>query len=139
MHPICKNIANQLAAGKDFNDLAKQYSDDTISAVNSGVLDWYSQGTLDPVFEKAAANLQNVGDVSAPVRTKYGFSIIKLLGVQKPQQIPFAQALPQVQNALAQQQAEQGAFEERRCRPEEGRGWRGWEERCPDVASAWWG
>ncbi len=101
------NIASQLAAGKDFNELAKQYSDDTISAANGGVLDWYSQGTLDPTFEKAVANIQNVGDVSAPIRTRYGFSIIKLLAVQKSQPIPFEQALPQVQNALAQQQAEQ--------------------------------
>ena len=101
------DIANQLTAGKDFSELAKQDSDDTVSASAGGVLDWFTQGTLDPGFEKAVASLQNPGDVSAPVRTRYGFSIIKLLGVQKAQPIPFAQAEPQVQNALAQQQAEQ--------------------------------
>lgn len=101
------NIAKELASGKDFNELAKQDSDDTVSAAKGGVLDWYTQGTLDPAFEKAVANLNNIGDVSAPVKTRYGYSIIKLIGVQKAQQIPFSEALPQVQNALAQQQAEQ--------------------------------
>ena len=101
------DITNQLAAGKDFSELAKEYSDDTVSAAKGGDLDWYAQGTFDPAFEKAVANLQNVGDVTAPIRTRYGYSIIKLLGVQKPQAMPFAQVQQQVQNALAQQQAEQ--------------------------------
>lgn len=101
------NIAKQLAAGGDFNQLARSESDDPSSASQGGVLDWFSQGSLDPAFEKAVANLQNIGDVSSPVRTQYGFSIIKLLGEQKPQTQPFNQVQQQVQNALAQQQAEQ--------------------------------
>ncbi len=101
------NIANQLAAGKDFSELAKEYSDDTVSAGKGGDLDWYSQGTFDPVFEKAVTNLHNIGDVTAPVKTRYGYSIIKLLGIQKPQTLPFTQVQAQVQSALAQQQAEQ--------------------------------
>lgn len=101
------DIAKQVAAGQDFAQLARTESQDTGSANNGGELDWYSQGTYDPAFEKAVANLQNIGDVSAPVRTQYGFSLIKLLGVQKPQAMPFDQVQQQVQSALAQQQAEQ--------------------------------
>jgi peptidyl-prolyl cis-trans isomerase D len=101
------NIAKQITAGKDFSELAHEYSDDTVSAAKGGELDWYTQGTFDPAFEKAVTNLKNVGDVTAPVKTRYGYSIIKLLAIQKPQAIPFAQAQAQVQSALAQQQAEQ--------------------------------
>lgn len=101
------NIASLLAKGADFAQLSRSESDDIVSAKQGGVLDWFSQGSLDPAFEKAVANLQSVGDISSPVRTQYGFSIIKLLGVEKPQTEPFSQAQQQVQNALAQQQAEQ--------------------------------
>jgi peptidyl-prolyl cis-trans isomerase D len=100
-------IMNQIKAGKSFGQLARQYSDDTLSAKNDGMLDWFGPGVVDPAFEKAVAALQQIGQVSPPVQTKYGFSIIKLLGVQKSQVQPFAQVHDQVEKALAQQQAEQ--------------------------------
>lgn len=102
-----QDIYTQLKAGKDFAILAQQYSEDVSSAKKGGELDWYSAGTLDPVFEKTAASLQKPGDISQPVKTAYGLSIIKLLGEQKPTVLPFDQVKVQVENALAQQQAEQ--------------------------------
>ncbi len=102
-----QDIETQLKAGKDFEKLAQQYSEDESSAKKGGELDWFSAGTLDPVFEKTTASLQKPGDISGPLKTAYGFSIIKLLGEQKPIVRPFDQVKTQVENTLAQQQAEQ--------------------------------
>lgn len=102
-----QDIYAQLKSGKDFATLARQYSEDSSSAKKGGELDWFSAGTLDPVFEKTTASLQKPGDISEPVKTGYGFSIIKLLGEQKPTVLPFDQVKTQVENTLAQQQAEQ--------------------------------
>lgn len=102
-----ENIAERARSGEDFATLARNDSDDTASAQNGGVLDWYSSGMIDPVFEKAVSSLTQPGDISTPVRTKYGFNVIKLLDVQKPQILPFAKVHDQVEKALAEQQAEQ--------------------------------
>ncbi len=99
-------VEQAIDAGKDFSQLAQQYSDNKATAAKGGVLPWFSAGSLDPVFEKAAASLR-VGQVSAPIRTPQGFEIIKLLDVQKAQVQPFDKVKAAVQNALASQQAQQ--------------------------------
>lgn len=101
------NIVQKINAGDSFAQLAQQNSDDTASAKNGGVLDWFSPGMVDPAFEKAVATLKQVGTVSAPVRTKYGFSVIKLIGYEPAQLLSFDKVKDQVEKALAQQQGEQ--------------------------------
>lgn len=99
-------ILAKLKSGSSFADLAKQYSDDSVTSVNGGEMPWFSAGTLDPQFEKAVASLQKEGDISLPVKTAAGFSIIELLGEKKAQVLPFIEVKDQVANALAEQQAE---------------------------------
>ncbi|REK07014.1 MAG: hypothetical protein DWQ39_02360 [Bacteroidetes bacterium] len=72
-------IHDKLKAGEKFEELARQYSDDPSSARNGGTLPVFSTGKMVPEFEKAAFALQNVNDVSGPVKTSYGWHIIKLL------------------------------------------------------------
>lgn len=72
-------IAGKLKAGENFEDLAKQFSDDQGSAKSGGVLPQFGTGRMVPEFEKAAFALKNTGDVSEPIRTSYGWHIIKLL------------------------------------------------------------
>jgi peptidyl-prolyl cis-trans isomerase SurA len=72
-------IGGKLKAGESFEDLAKQFSDDQGSAKSGGVLPQFGTGRMVPEFEKAAFALKNVGDVSEPIRTSYGWHIIKLL------------------------------------------------------------
>jgi peptidyl-prolyl cis-trans isomerase SurA len=76
-------------SGQDFGELAKKYSQDQSSARHGGTLPWFGVGRMSrvPEFEKAAFGLQNVGDVTGPVKTAYGWHIIKLEG-KKPIQ-PF--------------------------------------------------
>lgn len=100
-------IAQRLRAGGNFAQLAQDFSDDVMSARNGGVLDWFGPGMTDPAFEKAVTGLKQIGDLSLPVRTKYGFSVIKLIDNEKPQVVPFAKVRDRVTKAYAQQQAEQ--------------------------------
>lgn len=73
------SIQQQLKAGADFSELARKYSDDKFSVNDGGVLQPFGVGRMAPAFEAAAFDLKNVGDVSKPVRTDYGFHLIKLL------------------------------------------------------------
>jgi len=100
-------IAQRLHAGESFAKLASISSDDVVSAKNNGELDWFSPGMVDPTLEKVVAQLKQPGDISSPTKTKYGFSIVKLLDTQKPEVLPFKEVRAQVEKALAQQKAEQ--------------------------------
>lgn len=72
-------IYEKLKAGEKFEDLAKQYSDDQSSSKNGGLLPWFGTGRMVPEFEAASYALAYPGDYSAPVRTSYGWHIIKLM------------------------------------------------------------
>ena len=56
-----------------------KFSDDKSSASKRGELPWFGTGQMVPEFEDAAFNLQNTGDVSKPVKSMYGWHVIKLL------------------------------------------------------------
>jgi len=68
-----------LQQGKTFEDLAKQYSDDKNSAVKGGQLSPFAKGDLkSKIFEKEAYNLKNPGNVSKPIKSEFGWHIIRL-------------------------------------------------------------
>jgi peptidyl-prolyl cis-trans isomerase D len=74
-------LADQLAAGSEFSALAKAESDDPGSAQSGGDLGVYTQGMLDGPFEQAVYSLTK-GEVSQPVRTAFGYHLIKLTDIQ---------------------------------------------------------
>jgi len=61
----------------DFGELAKKYSEDG-SAANGGNLGWMGPGDLVPEFDQAMNRLQ-IGDVSNPVKTEFGWHLIQVL------------------------------------------------------------
>ncbi|PIP67095.1 MAG: hypothetical protein CO042_01330 [Parcubacteria group bacterium CG_4_9_14_0_2_um_filter_41_8] len=63
--------------GADFSSLAKEYSEDDFSGKNGGDLGYFGRGTMDPYFEEAVFSM-NIGDISEPVKSSYGYHIIKL-------------------------------------------------------------
>ena len=74
-----REISTGLAAGKKFEDLVAQYSEDEYSKNVNGVLPVFGAGKMTPEFEEAAYSLKNAGDVSAPINTEYGTHFIKLI------------------------------------------------------------
>jgi peptidyl-prolyl cis-trans isomerase SurA len=75
-------IYNKLLSGEKFEVLAKEYSDDPSSNQKGGELPLFGTGTstrMVPSFEDAAFTLLNNGDFSKPIKTEYGYHIIKRL------------------------------------------------------------
>ena len=72
-------IYTKLKAGSKFEDLATEFSDDKTSAKKGGELPWFSTGKMPLEFEKTAFSIANKGDYSMPMRTKYGWHIVKLI------------------------------------------------------------
>lgn len=68
--------AARVRAGEDFAKLAAELSQDPGSAPNGGDLGWFTRGRMDPDFENAAFETQP-GTVSAPVKSLYGYHLIK--------------------------------------------------------------
>ena len=68
-----------LNMGADFAELAKKYSEDRGSADKGGEVGWFGTGRMVPEFEYAAFAISRIGDYSKPVKTAFGWHIIKLL------------------------------------------------------------
>lgn len=84
-----EEVEQRLAKGEDFAKLAKEFSQDPGSANSGGDLGFAGPGVYDPAFETALYKLED-GQVSAPVRTDFGYHLIKLLGKQAPEVPSFA-------------------------------------------------
>ena len=72
-------IAELLNNGEDFSDVAERFSEDKKTAVRGGSLPAFGVGKMVPEFETVAFGLKEIGDVSDPFRTEYGWHIITLL------------------------------------------------------------
>ncbi len=70
-----KDIQKKLAEGKSFEDLARDFST-CPSGEQGGYLGEFGRGMMVPAFEKVAFGLMP-GDISAPVRTQFGYHLIK--------------------------------------------------------------
>jgi peptidyl-prolyl cis-trans isomerase D len=84
-----EEIQQRLAKGEDFAALAKEFSQDPGSAAKGGDLGYAGKGVYDPAFEESLYAL-NKDQVSAPVRSEFGWHLIKLLGVEAPSVPTFA-------------------------------------------------
>jgi foldase protein PrsA len=72
-----KEVKEKLSAGGDFAALAKEYSIDTSNSEQGGALGFFSRGDMVPEFENVAFSLE-AGTISDPVKTDFGYHIIKL-------------------------------------------------------------
>ena len=73
------DIYNKLNQSGDFTKIAQEHSDDTSSAQKGGVLPKFSSGKMIEPFDSIAFSLKNIGDVSKPFHSNYGWHILKLL------------------------------------------------------------
>jgi len=73
------SVYGLLKAGASWDDLVKNFSQDKTSSANGGQLKPFTTGQMVPEFEQAAFALKNPGDYSQPVKSKFGWHIIKLV------------------------------------------------------------
>jgi peptidyl-prolyl cis-trans isomerase D len=103
---VLKKIHN----GGNFAKLARKYSDDPGSAKKGGELGWVGHGDLVKPFEKALFGINKVGHVVGPVKSKYGFHIIKLEGIRKPRKKTFKEARAELAKNYRHKQAKDKYF-----------------------------
>lgn len=101
-----EGIAKRLTEGEDFAALAKEMSEDPGSASEGGDLGFAGPGVYDPAFEETLYELKK-GQVSAPVRSDFGWHLIKLLGVQSPEVPTLESMKPELIRELKAEQVEQ--------------------------------
>ncbi len=94
-------LAKRIAGGEDFAKVAAEASDDPGSKSRGGDLGFFGPGTMAKPFEEAAFALQP-GQVSPPVRTRFGWHLIKVEEVQPAKDQP----LDQVREAIARELVE---------------------------------
>jgi peptidyl-prolyl cis-trans isomerase C len=104
-----KAIIAKLKGGAKFEDLAKQ-SKDPGSANNGGDLDWASPANFVPEFSKAMTSLQKGAITDTPVKTQYGYHVIKLEDTRAAKIPPLDEVKQQVAEQL--QQRKLAAFRE---------------------------
>ena len=72
-------VRSLLISGKDFAEVAQEYSKDTGSAIVGGDLGWFGRGAMVAEFENAAFS-QEIGEIGIPVQSQFGYHIIQVLG-----------------------------------------------------------
>ncbi|HAH80877.1 MAG TPA: hypothetical protein DCL88_06585, partial [Gammaproteobacteria bacterium] len=121
---LARSVRERIDAGDDFAELAKELSDDVGSALAGGALGLSGKGVFDPLFEQALWALVKAGDVSEPVRTEFGYHLIKLVAISEATYPTFAEErdtlLQRLRRELAldayaelQEEVERSAYDER--------------------------
>ncbi|MBK1693761.1 peptidylprolyl isomerase [Chromatium weissei] len=100
----------RILAGEAFADLAKQFSDDSGSATQGGALGDVEKGVMVPAFEQAAFALP-VGEVSAPVRTQFGYHLILVTAITPPVTKGFDEVREQLLTELRKQRSDAQFYE----------------------------
>jgi parvulin-like peptidyl-prolyl isomerase len=88
-------ILQKAKNGEDFEELAKQYTEDTGSKANGGLYEKFPRGRMVPAFEEAAFSIP-VGEISDIVETPYGYHILKVIDRVKEDR-PLEQIQPEVE------------------------------------------
>lgn len=91
-----QDIRKKLADGADFATLAKAESDDAGSGANGGDLGAFGHGRMVPAFEEVAFTIP-VGELSQPVKSQFGYHIIK---VESREEKPFIEVRPEIERKL---------------------------------------
>jgi peptidyl-prolyl cis-trans isomerase D len=101
-----ESIQQRLQQGEDFAALATESSQDPGSAAQGGDLGFFQRDVMEPAFEEAVFALEQVGEISEPVKTEFGYHLIKLTGIRHAEGKSFAEVRDEVEALYRRQQAE---------------------------------
>lgn len=93
-------IEKKLKKGGDFSKIAKEESQDEASGASGGELGWFAADRMTPEFSKAAFSLKK-GEISAPVKTEFGWHIIQVEDRRKVVAPTFEQMKPELKREAA--------------------------------------
>src|SRR5437764_770269 len=99
-----QQVLAQAKAGKDFGELAKQYSQDPGSAHNGGDLGWAERSSFVAPFAEALYGMR-VGEIKGPVKTQFGYHIIRLDEIQPGKSKSFEEARSDLEAQLRRDRA----------------------------------
>lgn len=100
------NVKNKLNKGEKFAKLATEFSTDEATKANGGEIGYITSGQLVPEFENKALSMK-VNEISAPVKTQFGWHIINVLD-KRPARIPSKEeATPNITNKLGRDAIQQ--------------------------------
>jgi peptidyl-prolyl cis-trans isomerase C len=99
-----KALIAQIKAGASFEDLAKKNSKDPGSGANGGDLDFAAPGSYVPEFSQAMVKLKKGEMTQEPVKTQFGYHIIKLEDTREAQFPPLEEVKAQLRQRMEQQQ-----------------------------------
>ena len=102
-----KAVIANLKKGQKFEDLAKKQSKDPGSGANGGDLDWASAGSYVPEFSQAMVKLNKGQVTDVPVKTQFGWHVIRVDDVREAQLPKFEEVRPQIAQQLQQQKLAQ--------------------------------
>lgn len=105
-----EEVLQQLRDGADFVEMAKEYSEDTVSGENGGDLGFFAKGRMIPEFENAAFALAE-GEMSDLVRSQFGYHIIKVEETREEPD-PYGKAKPVISERLKGERAKKLALEQ---------------------------
>jgi len=97
-----ESIMKKAKKGEDFAKLAKEYSEDPGSKARGGDLGYFQKGRMVPEFEKAAFALK-VGQISEPVKTTFGYHIIKVEAKKPRKQESFKDVQQKIRQKLTRE------------------------------------
>lgn len=105
-----KDVLKKLKEGADFKKLAMELSQDPGTSKKGGDLGYFGKGKMNPEFERAAIKLKE-GDLSEPVRTNFGYHIIKLTGRKQGQLVEYTKVTEILRQRLTREKQKK-VFEE---------------------------
>jgi peptidyl-prolyl cis-trans isomerase C len=108
-----KKIIADLGKKAKFEDLAKKQSKDTGSAKNGGALDWSDRRVFVPEFSNALAGLKKGETTQTPVKTQFGYHVIRLDDTRQPKLPPLDTVRGEITNQLQQQRIRDAVTAER--------------------------
>ena len=104
-------VRKEIQGGKDFAAMAKKYSEDPGSKDRGGELGYFQRGQMVPEFDSAAFSLK-AGEVSEPVKTAFGFHLIRVEDRREPRQKPLEEVRGELEAELKRRKALEAAYSE---------------------------
>ncbi len=99
-----QEVMRKIKQRKSFEQLSREYSIDTVTAINGGDLGYFGKDEmLQPEFEKEVFKLKNVGDISDIIKTPFGYHIAKLTGRRRGKEKSFEESKEQIRLKIEKQ------------------------------------